>query len=344
MTTRTPKSSFEKFHYGLRPAKNVERKMMADAIRRLLAFHPISEFQYVGMGSLYFSDFILFHRLLNFRKMVSIESQENDRERIKFNQPFGCIDIEFGYTTEILPRLKWKMPSVVWLDYDGKIESSCLDDVATLATNVVSGSLIVFSFNVDPDKVRFNQTGSAKNSFLAKDDDADDDSSDENMDLLDYLNEEFAGSDMLRVGLKKTGLANWGFASVTREMIDNQIKETLTRRNGVSNKEDERFLYRQVFNFHYQDGTKMLTVGGVIYKKKDANLLINCKFDDLYFTRTNEDAFSIRPPLITFREVRALDTFMPDNGSRSKVPISAEMIEKYAEIYRYFPNFTEAEI
>jgi len=342
MTTKPITSSFEKFHYGLRPAKNVERKMMADAFRKLSAFRPISRYQYVGMGSLYFSDFILFHRLLNFRKMVSIESQKKDEKRIRFNQPFGCINIEFGFTTEVLPRLNWQTPSVVWLDYDGKIEATCLDDVSLLTQNVSSGSLISFSFNVDSEKVRFNQTGSAKN--LVKDDDASELSSDESMDLLDYLEEEFADSSMLPVGLTHPKLNGWGFAKVTREMVDSQVRETLVRRNSGIAKSEDKFFYEQVFNFHYQDGAKMLTVGGVIYQAKDLEHLNQCSYNDLYFARSGENSFKITPPLITFREVRALDPFMPDNGSKSKVPISDEMIERYAEIYRYFPNFTEAEI
>ncbi len=58
------KPSYEKIHYGLRPAKNIERKMMCECFWRLSAFHPVHNYRYIGFGSVYFSDFLLFHKVL----------------------------------------------------------------------------------------------------------------------------------------------------------------------------------------------------------------------------------------------------------------------------------------
>ena len=60
-----PTESYQKVHYELRPAKQVERRMLVDALLGLaVAGFPIQDYQYTGMGSIYFIDFILFHRFL----------------------------------------------------------------------------------------------------------------------------------------------------------------------------------------------------------------------------------------------------------------------------------------
>ena len=65
--------SFTKIDYRLRPAKAVERRMMAEAFLRLRPFGSVESYRYIGMGSVYFSDFLLFHGLCGFDPMSSLE-------------------------------------------------------------------------------------------------------------------------------------------------------------------------------------------------------------------------------------------------------------------------------
>ena len=44
-------SSFTKIDYRLRPAKSVERRMMAESFLRLRPFGSVESYRYVGMGS-----------------------------------------------------------------------------------------------------------------------------------------------------------------------------------------------------------------------------------------------------------------------------------------------------
>jgi hypothetical protein len=362
-----PTTSFEKFNYGLRPAKNIERKMMADGFRRLSGFDQVSEYTYIGMGSLYFNDFTLFHRLLNFRKMISIESSDKEKyqKRFDFNKPFRSIDIKFGRTSSELPKLKWKDKAIVWLDYDGKIETECISDIVLLCANAVSGSFICFSVNVDPTKLDFTTTGSSKKSIntegdgeIEEDEEIEEsledtkeknvinekyDPGNSEIQLLEYLNNEFGDTGLLPSGLTALNIPGWNFAGVSRQIIDNQIQETLKQRNSLAEVEDE-FHYRQIFNFHYEDGAKMLTVGGIIYQQKDVEKFERCYFQGLDFYRPGDEPYLIDPPLITFREVRELDKHMPYRAGKCKVPIPEEMKKEYSKIYRYFPTFTEAEI
>ncbi len=62
--------SYSRLHYGLRPAKNIERKLIVEALSRLDHVYPLRNFLYVGPGSLYLVDFTLFHRRQGFTEMV----------------------------------------------------------------------------------------------------------------------------------------------------------------------------------------------------------------------------------------------------------------------------------
>ena len=66
-------SSYQKINYSIRPAKSAERKMLCELIQHLSVFHKLSDYQYIGFGSTYFTDFSLFHRNLGINKMISIE-------------------------------------------------------------------------------------------------------------------------------------------------------------------------------------------------------------------------------------------------------------------------------
>src|SRR5580658_3613252 len=114
-------NSFRKIDYRLRPAKAVERRMMAETFMRLRSFASLESYRYVGMGSVYFSDFSLFHTMCGFDPMVSLEETDDatEQNRFKMNVPLGNINVAFGHSNTTLPSLQWDLRSVVWLDYDG---------------------------------------------------------------------------------------------------------------------------------------------------------------------------------------------------------------------------------
>jgi len=100
--------------YDLRPAKQVERRMFVDAFQRLAqAGFEIRDYQYTGFGSIFFVDFIIFHKLLGISKMLSIEHDERIETRVKFNCPFECVDVKIDLATNVIPtlspdgKLKW---------------------------------------------------------------------------------------------------------------------------------------------------------------------------------------------------------------------------------------------
>jgi hypothetical protein len=121
--------------------------------------------------------------------------------------------------------------------------------------------------------------------------------------------------------------------------------ETLSERNAII-PEGSKFKYGQLFNFHYSDGAKMLTLGGIFYNEGELKKVEKCRFFDSPFIKDGEDPYLIDVPNLTYREVRYLDTQLPSsNLDELKLPgIPNEEIKKYARNYRYFPNFSETEM
>ena len=104
--------------------------------------------------------------------------------------------------------------------------------------------------------------------------------------------------------------------------------------------------YRQVFNFQYADGARMATIGGIIFESSRAGEIDSCAFADFGYVRDDDRAYLIDPPVLTLREIRHLDSQLPIPSPaklRAK-GLNAEECKRYAELYRYFPHFVDAEV
>lgn len=313
------KPSFEKIAYNLRPAKSIERKMLVEALQRLSAFEHLASYQYVGFGSTYFSDFSLFHKSLGMTRMISIEQEDdqNLKKRVQFNRPYKCIDIKFGRSTITLPKLSWEARTILWLDYDDKLNSYMLSDLKYACTNMRSGSIIIISVNAHPDEYK--------------------------CDRLAELRKR-AGETKVPIDISKKDLAGWGTAKVYHRIITNEITEIVDIRNkGLTF--EERLAFKQLFNFHYQDGARILTVGGLLFAQKEAELAAKCAFEQLGFIRESTTDCLIEVPCLTYRELRYLDRQLPNDVNVTHLDwLPDDDVQKYAQVYRYFPLFAETEL
>lgn len=340
-TKLTEKKNFERINYSLRPAKHIERKMFCETFGRLSILDNIKNYRYIGMGSAYFSDFNLFHKTLGINKLLSIEGEDDkkSKQRIKFNKPFACIDVEFGWTTTVLPKLpwhEWAEKSIVWLDYVDKLKEFILGDIETIIFNIKPGSIFLISVDIQEYDER-DLTDNTEN-LSAKD------------FKLKKLRED-VGSDIVPERANDLVLNVENNKSIIREIIHNKFLTEISKRNGGYSDED-KVEYMQLFNLHYRDSADMLTVGGIIYtpsqKKK-----VNEMFTNLEFVRKGADCFSITVPKLTYREIHALDKVLPSVKKKagkgvqddySKIPLSATDKKNYSNIYRYFPTFVETNL
>lgn len=315
--------SYKEIDYRVRPAKSIERKMLAESFRRLVYFRDPSKYSYIGMGSLYFSDFNLFHRSLGFETMLSIEDTSNStvQARFKMNVPYGHIQMEFGRAGVVLQQTAcWKdAPAVIWLDYDGKLSRECLRDLEYVASNAASGTVLIISVNADRLKLI---------------DSYDDDGNEIDEQTLTPLQmlEHNIDSGRVPLGTSNDDLSGWGVAAVYRSVIDAAI------RKGTKLHEKNDFTYEQIYNFTYTDGAKMLTAGGVLFAEPDRGRFNDARFDTLEFVRLGAEAYRIDPPKLTYAEMRAI------NSNSQGLPIPDGDVSKYRKTYRYFPHFIEAEV
>ena len=310
-------NSSRQVNWSIRPAKNIERKMIAEACARLRAFNALREYRYVGMGSMFFSDFRLFHRQLGIGEMISIERATDGHERFEFNKPFQCIEMKWGESSNVLASLDWEdTPTIIWMDYTGGLTRSVLEDVACVVSNASAGSVMAFTVNADPQWL-----GSKPTERKSKLEEQLKDKVSWDMDPLDFTTRRFH--------------------QIGQRIITNEIERVLTDRNGRR----QRFKYRydQLFYFTYRDGAPMVTVGGLLYLSGQGHVVDQAGFSELEFVRRDDEAFDIDVPIITLREQRALDAQLPD-GSPECPGLEPEAAERYGKLYRYFPSFTEAEI
>jgi len=337
------KASYRQIDYSLRPAKSIERKMLAEAFRRLTFFDHVSNYRYIGFGSTYFTDFILFHKTLGIRDMVSIEERVKDKPRFEFNRPFNCIRMEYENSNTVLPREDWDKEVIIWLDYDKGLNIQKLQDIACVCTKAVSGSVLIVTVNARPVDVLRNrdlETEEEMQQFRLK-------------KFTENVGESRASD------FSSTDLEGWNLAKTYRKVILNEVDQTLADRNGLLS-DKKKMRSKPLFNFHYSDGQKMLTVGVLLYAEEDVEKVKRCDFEDpgLDFIRTGSEAYQIQVPRLTHRERRYLDKKLPliageevEEGESATdveedvdIGIPSEDVERYIRLYRYFPNFAETEL
>jgi hypothetical protein len=287
--------------YAIRPAKDVERQMIVEACRRLRHISPTERYSYIGMGALEFVDFKLFHRALGIHAMVSIES-ENPASRYEFNRPYKTIEIAHGKASHHLPLLDWVGLKIVWLDYEGQLLLEFVRDAQTVVNKAEIGSLLIVTLNAHA------QYGGR----------------------MQALATNLQGEALLPLGLVEESLDGWGFAKAQRQILLAELNRTATAR-GIR--------LEQVFNFVYQDGAKMQTVGWLLSSAALDGAVSRCDFKSLPFIRTGDEAFHLKVPLLTGPEADFLDRKLP--GRRPKVAwLKPSVVEEYSAIYPYYPRYT----
>lgn len=314
----TTKPSYERINYSLRPAKNIERKMLVEIARRLAPFGAVSHYRYLGLGSVYFADFQLFHTALGISTMISIEEDEPNRARFAFNKPYACIELMFGTANDILPELDWTQRTITWLDYDGRLDLGKLSDVGTVCSVAPAGSMLVVTVNAQPESTR---------------------------DGLDRVAEfkERVGPNGLPPNVKTNeDLGGWKLADASYRLVMDRVAATLRDRN-ASSAPDAVISFEQVAHFHYEDGARMLTVGGVLFDEGQRSHFSSCDFTRLDFVATGADPYTIEVPKLTFKEIRHLNEQLPSaNDVLESEGVPVGDLERYRRVYRYFPAFIDA--
>jgi hypothetical protein len=316
-------ASYKKIDYRLRPAKHAERLMVAEVASRL-RFHDVRSYRYVGLGSIYFTDFKLMHRALGISAMVSIEAEEDDRERFDWNRPYGTIEMQYGTTDAVLPGLDWSAPSIVWLDYDDQLSQSKLVDIDLLLRKAAPGSLLLFSVNAEPP----SPPGHAPAG-----------------DLLAALR-AMVGNERVDPALCREDLQGWAAARAYRRIMAAIAEAALASQNALIAAPEKRRRWQQVLNIEYKDGARMLTIGGIVYEAEQEDAYRAGAFERLGFFRDGETAFRIEVPRLTLKEMAHLERSVmhPPDEVAEPTWLTPKERRQYLQLYRYLPNFVPADI
>jgi hypothetical protein len=306
--------------------------MLCEALQRLSVYRPINSYQYVGFGSVYFGDFCLFRKQLGIETMTTIEENEPDEARVRFDLPYGRVDVKMGSAAVRLPEVDWAArPSITWLDYDYSLDGGVLADIGVVASKALAFSVIVVT--VDGRQKALENTKTSHNADIDEDQFKD-------LDPLGKL-EQKVGSSNLTPRIRGISLQGDGLAEVYRQMIANKIRDALSRRTS----EAANFRYKQLFNFRYSDGQEMLTVGGIIFEESQLPLSSKLNMRSFRYYCPGRKYFRIEAPKLTYREIRELNRRLPTvDLAAIDVPIPEMDKVNYSELYRYFPSFTEAEV
>lgn len=315
------KPSFVKINYTLRPNKNVERKLIAECLFGLKEAFPVQEYSYVGMGSMWFADFVLVHKQLLIEEMISIERMKYAK-RAAFNKPYDCIKVIPGDTSVVLPEVGLEnRRTIVWLDYDTGLDGPVLEDATLVCQKAKSGSVFLVTINSNYKRLDGlkDETGKPMTRVNA---------------LRKYV------GDLVQPGLNKKDIRD-SFPEVLGKILFAHLKTTIK-----ASGRPERFC--PLFNMYYVDTSPMLTVGGMIANKDDKEKLDSCDLSGRFDCVEGENQFIINVPHLTFKEKMALDEMLPRSERPSakeiedrEFPIDTEDIEAYSRFYRHYPMFGE---
>lgn len=308
-----PSKSYRKVPYDLRPAKQVERRMIIDALGRLMNAHlPIRDYQYTGFGSVYFVDFLLMYKLVGIRRFLSVEYDRDISKRVQFNKPFSQIDIRMDPVADVIPDLSRDLQHILWLDYDDRLRRGMLEDTSAAAFQLSPGSLLLVTVDAE---------------------DSRDDASPE--DRHNYFVEE--SGEYLPYNFELSWCTPTRLADTNLRILQNAIDSGLSPRSDVS--------FYPMFKFVYADGHEMVTIGGLIGNDSHGKVIDGCNWSGAPYLRRNhsESPYRIEVPRLTRKERLYLDTYMPcdDNWLPDDFEIDEEIVHAYREVHRFYPHYVE---
>lgn len=322
-------------NYYLRPNKQVERKIILEILQTFISIlEPSTNYQYVGMGSFYFFDFILMHKFLKIDDLVSIESRK-DVNRFKFNLPYDFITFHNMLSTRYLAEIHdWTKKSIIWLDYTQGLSGNhaLSPDINLIGRNSGKNAFFILTLNATAP-----QDQDARSSFLTK----------FNRDISPLYNKP-----------KYASKSNYNL--LLQDIVINKIEESCM---GNTNK------FTKTFSYLYQDGAPMYTLGGVF--TDDSSLNERLKDMHPFLSADRHNVTRIKIPNLTYKEKSYLDSIIKDLGLKMEackkevenlclkddlekekylsaifsdhldIELKPEEIQNYIQFYRYYPQYYE---
>ncbi|MCR9252814.1 MAG: hypothetical protein NXI20_20495 [bacterium] len=314
--------NFDVVNYNLRPSKQTERKVIVEVLLYLAKYGiHINEYKYLGMGSIYFVDFKLFHKYLHINQMICVE-KENIPKRLQFNCPYDFIEIHPNTEiSDIIPKISSESRFFVWLDYTGAVDQDKLNDLGNLMAKVANGSIVLISME------------SNSRSFIKSTDKLDrSDPAEKAQVILKNMNNEIENT--LIGSPKPKEIIE--FSDFLVEILNRKVKDSINARI-----DDEAL---QIMNYKYKDGANMVTVGWLIDSKMNIDRYQEEGIDQHEFINTDSAPLDIRIPQLTYLEKKRLDKNIKGlkaGDNFDEFELAKPYIDNYLKFYKHYPSYQE---
>ncbi len=310
--------SFDIVNYSLRPSKGIQRKIVFDGIRVLQSDLGLCQSIYIGFGSVWFTDFIMAHNLLDIDDMISMEADEIGHSRACFNVPYATVRVRRGFSSDILPELCNEeaingRPWVIWLDSDGSFDEILQKDTRTVIEKAPDNTIFLITFKGHERHYGKKLRGRPKR-----------------------LRELFG--DVVPDDLPEDKCTGASMQESLADLATDFMKS-------VASDAVRPGSFLPAFRVIYKDGAVMITVGGLLPSSgtaRDASEIVNMASWKCFPTEP------IVAPHLTIRESMALQSKLPNSGGLSRdmvrslgFDLKEEQIEVYAKYYREYPAFAQ---
>lgn len=309
------------FDFSVRPNKSIERKLMLECFLALIPEFRIRNYRYIGFGSFWFTDFLLFHKRLRIRRMISIERPEF-AGRAEFNAPLKCIEVKSGESTLVLPDLTFQQNDLLWLDYDKGLSGPWRKDAEIALPQLQPGGIFVVTVNAGKRQVT-NQIDEDGDSITK-------------IEALERLVGDLVPSD-----LTNSGITVSTFPIIVGDILINCFRRLVRLAN-------PNMEFEVLFNFCYADNATMVTIGGMVVDSSTKGRLQKCNLGAIDFL-TGSTQCRINAPALTLKEKQTIDRKLPkttpllesDLPVKLKNGLKLKEVRGYQKYYQYYPVFAE---
>jgi hypothetical protein len=309
--------SFDAVNYSLRPSKSIQRQLVFDGVRILQRELDLERLAYVGLGSIWFTDFVMAHKLLGIDDMVSIEGDPVGYRRAVFNCPYATVRVQEGYSSEVLPNLYddeviGSRPWMMWMDYDFEFNESVRDDIRSVIEKAPMNSLLLVTFNGQ--ETRYGQAA----------------------DRPERLRDLFGS--LVPAELPKSHCRG-------ERMQETLVDFTIDFMKSVAAEIARPGGFVPAFRLIYRDTVPMVTAGGVLPSRGAVRITSDLVAQDGWPCRPRE---RIVAPHLTIREAAVLQSLLPrtERLSRDLVcelgfDLEDEQIAAFERYYRQYPAYAQ---
>ena len=310
-------ASFNVVNYSIRPSKTIQRQIVFEGVRELQTSLGLQEMVYIGLGSIWFTDFILAHKFLGIDDMISIEKSEIGHRRATFNAPFATVRVLHGTSLNLLPELCRdelirERPWIIWLDFDGAFDEDHRDDIRSVIEGAPENTLFLLTFNGQD--WRYGKL-------------------DERPNRLRQLFGDVVPDDLTKRACKKETMPET-IATMTINYMQSVAME-MARAGG----------FLPAFRTIYRDTATMVTVGGFLPTEQSRNIAATVVSDANWRCCPGK---CIVAPHLTLRETLSLQSKLPDQEGLSRLIVQSlgfdledEQIAAFEKYYKEYPAYAQ---